>query len=282
MNCVDELGVREVVINALKEDIGAGDITTDSLIPADKLIKACILAKEESVVCGLNIAKMSFKLRDKNIKFESLTRDGAFVKKDQKIAFISGKARGILAAERVALNFLAHLSGVSTQTRIFVNAARPYRVKILDTRKTTPGLRALEKYAVRIGGGFNHRFSLSEMVLIKDNHLNIIGGVGKLDLLDRRYRVEIEVKNLKELKQALTLEPDIIMLDNMSLSDMHKAVNIRNSYSLNPRNPAPKLEASGGITLKNIKEVSACGLDMISIGSLTHSVRAIDLSLEVI
>lgn len=280
MNYIDELGVREVIAGALKEDVGARDITTESLIPEDKLVKACILVKEEGVICGLNIAAMSFKLQDKNITFKSLTQDGAFVKKNQKIALVCGNARGILAAERVALNFLAHLSGVATQTKIFVNAARPWRVKILDTRKTTPGLRALEKYAVRTGGGFSHRFNLEEMILIKDNHLSIIGGMDKLGALNRRYRVEIEVKNLKELKQALTLGPDVIMLDNMNLSRIRQAVRINRTAQGQCRRPL--LEVSGGVTLSNIKKIASLGVDMISIGSLTHSVRAIDISLEVL
>lgn len=285
MNYADELDVRAIVANALKEDLKTGDITTESLIPRDKFIKAVFLAKENCTVCGLGIAGLAFKLKDRNIKFKTKVKEGDFVKKGKILAVISGRARSILSAERVALNFLNLLSGVSTKTREFVNAARPYKAKIFDTRKTIPGLRLLEKYAVRIAGGFNHRLSLDEMVLVKDNHLKIIKGYKKLKGLDnvkKRYKTELEVKNLKELKEALKLNPDIIMLDNMSIKDIQKAVRLRNSLSPDSRYPTPRLEASGGVTLKSIKKIASCGVEMISVGELTDSMASVDISLEVL
>ncbi len=274
MNYVRELDIKEILLHCLKEDIGSGDITTECLIPEEKSIKGKIIAKEPCVICGLNVASLAFRLQNKNIKFKPAVREGDFVRKGRAIAEISGKAQDILTAERVALNFLSFLSGIATKTRRFIEAVKPYNVKILDTRKTLPGLRLLQKYAVRIGGAFNHRLSLDEMILVKDNHIKIIGGISGLKI-DRKYKTEIEVKNLKEFKEALGICPDIIMLDNMSIKDMKKAVKIR-------KGPLPKLEASGGITFENIREVAKCGVDMISVGDLTHSVKAIDLSLEVL
>jgi nicotinate-nucleotide pyrophosphorylase (carboxylating) len=218
--------------------------------------------------------------QDKNIKFKPMVEEGAFVKKGKIIAHIYGKTRSILTAERVALNFLSFLSGISTETRKFVDAVRPYKVKIMDTRKTIPGLRLLEKYAVRMGGAFNHRMRLDEMLLIKDNHLKVIKNYKALKGLLRKakkYKVELEVKNLKEFKEALKLQPDIIMLDNMSIKNIRKAVQIRNKLA----HKAPKIEASGGIMLKNVKRIASCKVDMISIGALTHSVNSVDISLEI-
>jgi len=295
------MNYSKLLKEALKEDTGKGDITTKALIPKNKFVRALISAKEPCVVCGLGEAAAIFKLKDKEIKFKPLVKEGAAVKKGEAIARLSGRARSILTAERVALNFISLLSGVASKTREYVSAAKPFKVRILDTRKTIPCLRLLEKYAVRIGGGFNHRSSLEEMVLIKDNHIKIVGGYNRLQgtgdrLQGKGYKIELEVKDLKEFKEALKLSPDIIMLDNMSVKNMKKAVAIRNNLSPNTyprhkvrrvrqlfwRNLTPKLEASGGITLKNIKQVAACGIDLISVGALTHSVRSVDISLEVL
>lgn len=275
MSSVNELEIKDIVAYALKEDIGSKDITTQGLIPADKFVKAQILVKEDCIVCGLRIASLAFKIIDKDIKFKILAKDGDFVKKGRVIAQVCGRARNILIAERVALNFLCLLCGISTKVKSFVNTVKPHKVKIMDTRKTIPCIRALEKYAVRIGGGFNHRMSLSDMILVKDNHLRIIGGIGKLKQLSHKHKIEIEVENLKDFLYALKLKPDIIMLDNMNIKDIRKAVLIRNSLT-------PKLEASGGIHLQNVKQFAATGVDMISIGALTHSVKSIDISLEVL
>jgi len=272
--------LKNIIKSALKEDIGRMDITTEKIIPANKSVKATILAKENCVVCGLNVVSLVFMAQDKNIKFKPMVEEGAFVKKGKIIAHIYGKTRSILTAERVALNFLSFLSGISTETRKFVDAVRPYKVKIMDTRKTIPGLRLLEKYAVRMGGAFNHRMRLDEMLLIKDNHLKVIKNYKALKGLLRKakkYKVELEVKNLKEFKEALKLQPDIIMLDNMSIKNIRKAVQIRNKLA----HKAPKIEASGGIMLKNVKRIASCKVDMISIGALTHSVNSVDISLEI-
>lgn len=283
MNYSERLKIREIIKQALKEDIGARDITTESIIPAKKFIKAVILSKENGVICGLDVVSFVFKLQDKNIKFKPLVQDGDFIKKGKILATITGKARSILTAERVALNFLSLLSGISTNTRKFVNAIKPYKAKIMDTRKTMPTLRFMEKYAVRIGGGFNHRMSLDEMVLIKDSHIKIVGGINKLTAFSQKYKnVEVEVRNPREFKEALCLMPDIIMLDNMKIGDIKKAVKIRNNLSLKIYNPRPKLEVSGGVNLKNVKGIASTGIDMISIGALTHSIKSLDIKLEIL
>lgn len=285
MNYIREPSIKDIVLNALREDIGKKDITTLSLVPKNKTVNAALIAKQDCVVCGLGFACVVFKTKDKDIKFKALAREGDFVRKGKIIARITGRARSILAAERVALNFLTHLCGIATQTREFRDAIKPYKAKIMDTRKTTPGLRILEKYAVRIGGGFNHRMTLDEMILVKDNHLKVIGYrfavIGEIRKKIRE-RLEIEVNNLKEFRMALNLGLDIIMLDNMSIKDMRKAVMLRNNRKPNTENRTPKLEASGGITLKNVKRIASTGVDMISIGALTHSVASIDISLEIL
>lgn len=285
MNYYNKLDTREIINEALKEDIATKDITTNAFVPKDKFINGIILAKEDCVVCGLAVASCVFKKLDKNIKFKDLVRDGAMVKKGKAIARISGRARSILTAERVALNFLSLLCGISTKTRKFVQAVKPFKARIIDTRKTLPGLRVLEKYAVRIGGGYNHRMSLDEMVMIKDNHLKVLGSrfwVRGLENKLRGIKTEIEVNTLKEFNKALKLKPDIIMLDNMSISDMKRAVKIRNNLKPITNNLTPKLEASGCITLKNVKQIASTGVDMISVGALTHSVNSIDISLEIL
>lgn len=270
---------NHIIRESLREDIGRGDITTELIIPKNKSIRAVLLAKEPCVVCGLFIAAKAFRLLDKKIKFITNVSDGRYARKNQVLARISGNARAVLSAERVALNFLARLSGVATQTQKFVQAVKQYRVKILDTRKTTPGLRMLEKYAVRMGGGFNHRMSLDEMVMVKDNHLKVTRGYQRLPEVTKGYQVELEVNNLKQFKEAMKLRPNVIMLDNMSVKEMRKAVHIRNIQSLRK---IPRLEASGGITLRNVKKIASCGVDFISVGSLTHSANSADISLEVL
>ncbi len=275
MNYNNELNIKDLFVRALSEDIGKKDITTDLVIPVNKSIKAVILAKQDCAICGLAVALYVFKLIDKNIRFKALVKEGASVKKGKILAKVEGRARSILTAERVALNFLSMLSAVSTKTRKFVEAALPYKAKIIDTRKTIPGLRILEKYAVRIGGGFNHRMYLDDMVLVKDNHLKVVGGIDRLPKIKSPEKIEIEVKNIKEFKQALNLKPDIIMLDNMSIEDMKRAVRLKHGSPV-------KIEASGGITLNNVKQVASTGVDMISIGALTHSLDSVDISLEII
>jgi len=266
----------KIIQTALKEDAARNDLTSKTFIPKNLKVKAVIIAKEDAFICGLKIARQVFQTLDKRTKFFSQIKEGGFAKKGQVISRIEGNAQAILAAERTALNFLSFLSGIATRTKKYLQAVKPYKVRILDTRKTLPGLRKLEKYAVRVAGGYNHRMSLDQLLLLKDNHLKIV----KINSLPKfRQKAEIEVKNLSEFKQALKLNPAIIMLDNLSIKEIKKAVQIRNK--LNAKS-LPKLEASGGITLKNIRKIAACGVEMISIGELTHSVKSVDMSLEII
>jgi nicotinate-nucleotide pyrophosphorylase (carboxylating) len=282
--------IRLIIKQALREDIGREDITTLFTIPYHFKIESIIFAKEEGVLCGLDIAKAVFKERNKYIFFKCLKREGDTFKKNERIAYIKGDARVILAAERVALNFLSLFSGIATTTRKFVNRIRKTKAKILDTRKTTPNLRTLEKYAVRIGGGYNHRKTLGEAILIKDNHLRAGKFIrkGKLDELRMAkciaylrtlpsIKVEIEVENFEEFERVIKYKPDVVMLDNFPLKQLMGAVKFRNKYF-----PKVKLEASGGVSLENVKRIAQSGVDFISIGSITHSPKAIDFSLEVL
>jgi nicotinate-nucleotide pyrophosphorylase (carboxylating) len=216
------------------------------------------------------------------VEFIHKIKEGKMVKAKKTIAIISGKASSILTAERVALNLLSLLSGIATKTREFVKEIEPYKTKITDTRKTMPGLRELQKYAVRIGGGHNHRIRLDEMILIKDNHIKATAGYSKLPSVPKGYKIEIEAQNLDEFKHALYFKPDIIMLDNMKIEDIKEAVKIRDNTEFKSHHLPSKLEASGGIYLNNIKEYAATGVDIISVGELTDSVKSVDISLDVI
>jgi nicotinate-nucleotide pyrophosphorylase (carboxylating) len=274
--------LETIIRQALIEDIGRGDITTQLTIPKDKMIKAKIIAKEDFLLCGTIVAEKVFKAVDSSVEFAQKIKEGRVVKAKKIIAVISGKASSILAAERVALNLLSLLSGIATKTREFVKEIEPYKTKITDTRKTMPGLRELQKYAVRIGGGHSHRVRLDEMILIKDNHIKVTDGYSKLPSVPKGYKIEIEAQNLEEFKHALYFKPDIIMLDNMKIEDIKEAVKIKNSTEFKSHHLPSKLEASGGICLENIKEYAATGVEIISIGELTDSVKSVDLSLEVI
>ncbi|MDP2922129.1 MAG: carboxylating nicotinate-nucleotide diphosphorylase [Candidatus Omnitrophota bacterium] len=282
--------VRIIIKTALQEDIGREDITTLFTIPYHFKAESAIIAKETGVLCGLDIVKAVFKERSKNVIFKALKKDGDTFKKNEKIAYIKGDARVVLSAERVALNFLSLLSGIATTTRSFVNRTKRTTVKILDTRKTTPNLRILEKYAVQVGGGYNHRKALVDAILIKDNHLRAGKFIrkGKLDEIRMAkclsyvknlpsIKVEIEVETLDEFKKVIKYKPDVVMLDNFKPKQMKKAVKFRQKYF-----PKVKLEASGGINLENVRRIAKTGVDFISIGSLTHSPKAIDFSLEII
>lgn len=289
--------VLPIIKSALKEDIGRGDITTNLLFPRDRQIKAVIVAKEKGIVAGLEVAALVFKSLDCRIVFKRLLIDGEEVARGKSLAYVRGSGKGILAAERTALNFLGRLSGIATQTNNFIKKVVPYDVKIIDTRKTTPNLRYLEKYAVRVGGGHNHRLGLYDQVLIKDNHLFVVrsasGGspVYRKKILEeiiekirqkkpKEMKIEVEVRNLQELKQALLAKPNIIMLDNFSLKDIKKAVKMR--YAIrNTKYEIPQLEVSGRVNLNNVRQIAATGVDRISVGSLTHSAKSLDLSLEV-
>jgi nicotinate-nucleotide pyrophosphorylase (carboxylating) len=272
---------KSVIIRALQEDIGSKDITTELTIPKEVSVKAKIIAKEPFILCGIQLAKEVFKAVDPSLKFTPLVNEGDRVNKRQPVAAISGRAASILTAERVALNLLAFLSGVATKTNKFVQQIKPFKAKVIDTRKTILGLRFLQKYAVRVGAGYNHRMRLDEMVLIKDNHLKIMGGHFKILDLPKGYKVEIEAQNLKEFIRALSFKPDVIMLDNMSISDIRKAVEIKNRLKINCHACASLLEASGGINLKNVRQYASTGVDLISIGELTDSLESVDISLDI-
>lgn len=289
-NKLFEYTLRDLIRNALKEDIGAGDITTELLIPRNKVIKAVIILKEKAVLAGLEIAQKVFRTIDKNIQFKVCSTDGSQEKPGKIIAKIQGKASSILSGERTALNFLSHLSGVATATRSFVDQVKPYRARIMDTRKTIPGLRELEKYAVALGGGYNHRMGLWDAVLVKDNHIAVLRAGSKgINIKDiarlvkerkpQGMKADIEVRDLKEFQEALEIPPDIIMLDNMNISAIKKAVAMRDAQR-NRQNV--KIEVSGGVRLSNVRAIAKTGVDIISIGALTHSAKAIDMSLEVI
>lgn len=275
--------LNQLIRRALREDAADNDITTNSLIPKRRISNAAIIVKEDAIVCGLKVAERVFKLLDPRIHFETIHGDGKKVKRNTVVARIKGKTRAILTGERVALNFLGYLSGIGTDTSRFVDKTRGTKVRILDTRKTTPGLRLLEKFAVRCGGGHNHRPDLSELVLIKDNHRDACHPHLSIPEAIKRARhktkkiIEIEVDNLDQFKKALTANPDMILLDNMTCAQMKKAVAVIRKL---PRKKRPILEASGGITLRNVAQVARTGVDCISIGSLTHSHNSIDVSLE--
>lgn len=288
MNCVKGFRLKKSVTIALKEDLGRGDITTRLTIPGNSRINAVIIAKEKGILCGIDIAKMVFKKIDDNLQFSSPLKDGARIYKGRVIAKIYGRAAGILSAERVALNFLGFLSGIATRTEISARKVKRFGVKILDTRKTLPGLRRLEKYAVRVGGGFNHRFCLDELILIKENHIDVAGWKNITERISAiknriqsKVQVEIEVRNLKEFKDALYLKPDIIMLDNMPVQDIRQAVRLRNKIATRMHLVKPKLEVSGNINFNNIVAYASSGIDFISMGTLTKDIDSLDFSLEV-
>jgi len=271
--------IDKLIKQALLEDIGTGDITTDSIIPYDLKTKGIIKTKEEGVIAGLNIANLVFKKLDSNIIFQEKIKDGAKVSRNKILAEITGPARTILKGERIALNFLQRMSGIATITSKFCQEVKDFPVRIVDTRKTTPGLRIIEKYAVRMGGGYNHRFGLYDAVLIKDNHIAVAGGI-KLAInsvrkqISNTVNIEVEVENLSQLQEALEMKVDIIMLDNMNLDTMREAVKIVKGNAL--------IEASGGITLEKVRKIAQTGVDLISIGSLTHSVKSLDISMEIL
>lgn len=282
MACVDPAALRKFIRGALTEDIGRGDITTRLTIAKDKAVTVEIIAKESFMLCGIDMAREVFKTFDPSLQYRAKAKDGQKVSGGRVLAVIYGRAASILTAERVALNILSLLSGVATKTNVFVRKIAPFKAKITDTRKTLPGLRLLEKYAVKVGGGHNHRMRLDEMVLIKDNHLKIMGGHFGTLRVPKGYKFEIEAQNLKEFILALSLKPDIIMLDNMRIAEIKKAVKIRNRLRNNCSNCLSLLEASGGIDLGNVRKYAATGVDIISIGELTDSVKSADISLEVV
>jgi len=270
-----EEGMAPHIRAALDEDIGDGDVTTLSIVPADARGKGRMIAKAAGVVAGLAVAQTAFQLVDENVCFEPLVAEGAQVKPGDLLARVSGPTRALLTGERTALNFLQRMSGIATLTRRFVDAVAGTGTVILDTRKTTPGLRAFDKWAVRLGGGQNHRFGLFDMALIKENHIVAAGGISaaveRVRAADTRGRpIEVEVTNLEELKEALALGVDRIMLDNMGLAEMREAVAITGGST--------PLEASGGASLETAAAIAATGVDYISVGKPTHSFESLDIS----
>ena len=269
--------LEDLIDRCLREDVGTGDLTTNSIVPPDATTYGYILVKEGGVVAGLLIAEMVFRRFDPAFEFKPLVRDGDKVTPGCILAEIAGKARAILTGERLALNFLQHMSGIATRTARLVSLMEGSSARIVDTRKTTPGLRAIEKYAVRAGGGYNHRFGLYDGVLIKDNHIKVAGGIGPAVKATRSesphtVRIEVEVEDLAAVDEALTAGADIIMLDNMVPEKMKEAVKIIAGRAL--------VEVSGGISEENIRAAAVAGVDLISVGALTHSVKALDISLD--
>lgn len=273
--------IKKIINLALREDIGNGDIT--SLATIKKNRKACgkFLVKDNGVIAGLSIAKLVFRSLDKKIKFKVLIEDGSDVKSGDVVAEVSGNARAILTAERTALNFIQRMSGIATASSIYVKAVSHTKAKVIDTRKTAPGLRMIDKMAVKIGGCDNHRFGLYDMFLVKDNHIEVAGSITKaveacrkfMRKKKKKFLIEVETKNLDEVQEALECKADIIMLDNFNIEDMRKAVKLINGNC--------EVEASGGVNLSTIKAIAETGVDYISVGGLTHSVKALDISLEI-
>jgi nicotinate-nucleotide pyrophosphorylase (carboxylating) len=266
--------IKNIVKYGLKEDIGSGDITSNLIINKKQNISFEVIAKSDMVLCGLDFFKETLLSLNKKIIIKSAYEDGAHIKKNTIFISGSGNAKAILAGERVALNLMQYLSAISTQTNIFVNIVKPYNVEILDTRKILPFYRLAAKYAVRIGGGRNHRICLDDQILIKDNHIISAGSVTQALKKCKKSALikEIECENLSQVKEAIKSKPHIIMLDNMSVSTIKEAVSIINKRS--------KIEVSGNISLKNIQEIAQTGVDFISIGEITHSVKAVDISLN--
>jgi nicotinate-nucleotide pyrophosphorylase (carboxylating) len=275
--------IRKIVQAALEEDIGFGDLTSNALFPSGISAHAQIVAKEAMVVAGLAVAQEVFSQIDSSLQLKFHQRDGAWAKANTQLLTISGNAHSLLQGERVALNFMQRLSGISSLTRQLCDAVVERGVKIADTRKTTPGLRGLEKWAVRLGGGYNHRFSLHDGILIKDNHLMVLAAndisLSQACRLAKQQaphglRISVEVETLAQVREALQGKADIILLDNMSPTKIQQAVKLIKGKAL--------VEISGGITMENIKDMASTGVDIISIGALTHSAPAMDLSLDII
>lgn len=276
-----ELLIKKIISLALEEDIGKGDITSIATIRKNQKVVGKFLVKENGVIAGLSIAKQVMKTVDSKIKFKTFVQDGSKVNQGDIVAEVSGNARSILTAERTALNFLQRMSGIAAASSIYAEAVAHTKAKVIDTRKTAPGLRILDKMAVKVGGCDNHRFGLYDMFLIKDNHIEIAGSITNavndcrkfMQKKKKKFLIEVETKNLAEVEEAISADVDIIMLDNFQIKDMIKAVKMINGKS--------KVEASGGINLSAIKSVAETGVDFISVGGLTHSIKALDISLEI-
>ena len=270
--------LKPIIEYALKEDIGSGDITTNSLIPVDLQARATMVAKSSGIIAGLSVAETIFRMLSPDINWKAFTHDGDKINSGELILEISGSYRALLTGERLALNFMQRMSGIATMTNKCVTELAGYQTKILDTRKTVPGLRLLDKYAVLMGGGTNHRIGLYDMVLIKDNHIKISGGITNAVMQVKKgitgnLKIEVEVTNFDEVREAIAAGADIVMLDNMTTLQMAESVRIINGHA--------KVEASGNMTIERLKEVAGTGVDYISIGALTHSVTAFDISMNI-
>ena len=273
-----DLLIEPIVREALLEDLGrAGDLTTDAIVPRDLKTKTVMATRQEGVVAGLDLAALAFRLIEPAIRFEPVIEDGAAVAPGARIAIVEGPARGVLTAERVALNFVSRMSGVASATAKFSATVKHTKARIVCTRKTTPLLRAIEKYAVRAGGGSNHRFGLDDAVLIKDNHVAVAGSVGEAIRRARAYvghlvKIEVEVDTLAQLEEALGVGVDAVLLDNMSLNDLKRAVAMIGGRAIS--------EASGRVTPDTAREIAETGVDLISVGWLTHSAPILDIGLD--
>ncbi|MGG1638100.1 carboxylating nicotinate-nucleotide diphosphorylase [Paenibacillus sp. NRS-1760] len=272
--------VREQIRGWLAEDIGSGDITTETTIPRDSRSKAVIHVKESGIIAGLPIAKLVFEVVDSSLVFDSKVQDGEYVNKGTIIATVEGSTHSLLTGERLALNLMQRLSGIATKTRSFIDALEGLTVRLVDTRKTTPGHRMLEKYAVRVGGGANHRFGLYDAVMIKDNHIKGSGGIraaveAARSKIPHTMKIEVETESLLQVDEALACGADIIMLDNMSTDLMKECV-----ARIKAASPHVIVEASGGVSLETVKGIAASGVDVISVGGLTYSFHALDISLD--
>ena len=276
-NITMKLNADDLILNALKEDITSEDISTNSVMRHYQLGEVDLICKEDGVIAGLEVFKRVFELLDADTKAEFSVKDGDKVKNGQKLGVVRGDIRVLLSGERTALNFLQRMSGIATYTRTIADMLEGTNTKLLDTRKTTPGMRVFEKYAVKVGGGYNHRFNLSDGILLKDNHIGAAGGVKQAVAMAKEYapfvrKIEIEVENLDMLKEALEAGADIIMLDNMSIEEMTKAVELCNGKA--------ETECSGNVTKENVAKLTRIGVNYISSGALTHSSPILDLSLK--
>jgi nicotinate-nucleotide pyrophosphorylase (carboxylating) len=270
--------IDRLIDMAFAEDIGTGDITTESLVTASSRGYGTIIAKEDLVLAGIEIAQSVFQKLDPAVRFQSLHEDGAAITCGETVLKVDGGMRALLTGERTALNFLQRLSGIATHVRTYLKALTNSRVRLVDTRKTTPGWRALEKYAVRVGGAHNHRMALYDGILIKDNHIAACGGIPEAVAAARKnmshlLKIEIEVSDMAGIQQALSCGVDVIMLDNMDTAQIRQAVSVIQNRAL--------VEVSGGVTLKNLSELSETGVDLISVGALTHSAKAVDISMRI-
>ncbi len=274
---LDKKQIDKIVLNALEEDMPYGDVTTDNLIPENDVTEAKFIAKADGIIAGMPVAARVFELIDSRISIEIFKNDGDKVTKGDIIAILNGPTAGILKGERTALNLMQRLSGIATRTNVFTELVKDYKVSVADTRKTTPGLRYLEKYAVRCGGGRNHRYSLSDAVMLKDNHIaaggGILSAVSKVRAnIPHTVKIEVEVENMDMVREAVEAGADIIMLDNMNEAAMAEAVKYIDGRAL--------VEASGDVTEERIRAIAETGVDIISIGRVTHSVKALDISLR--